>query len=171
MADCPKCNKSIPCYKAFINTRWSGIKCKFCGTKSFVTRKDLYGWKSWINALIILLLFILNYYFVVYVRYFIIHDKTTFRIFSFIDLFFCLFVSYYFMKFWWRNIKLEIRDKFWNIVIWFLVVLYMLLLPPNISQLRNSSNTGSHFFNLFIFEARWRISFCFLFHCFLHFSY
>lgn len=62
MAKCPKCNKPIPWYKSITHTRWTGVKCSFCGTRSFIKRKDFYLWgflPTLVGALSGLLIFVL----------------------------------------------------------------------------------------------------------------
>ena len=44
MANCPKCSKSIPWYKSLLHTKWTGVKCNYCGTKSFIRKKIYSGW-------------------------------------------------------------------------------------------------------------------------------
>ena len=44
MANCPKCNKSVPFYKLLTYIRRTGIKCDHCETKSFISQKSL-SWR------------------------------------------------------------------------------------------------------------------------------
>ena len=48
MAKCPKCNKVMPWYKGVKLTYRTGVKCNYCGTKSFILRKVFYRrWSFW----------------------------------------------------------------------------------------------------------------------------
>jgi DNA-directed RNA polymerase subunit RPC12/RpoP len=56
MANCPKCGKPVSWYKSITYTKWTGIKCKYCGTRCFIKRKD-----SYLCLLIVVLIAILFY--------------------------------------------------------------------------------------------------------------
>jgi len=111
MANCPKCGKPVPWYKSFTHNRWTGVKCSNCGSRLFIRKKDLYGWKTLLSTLIILLLLGSNYYFIIYMRY-LINRPSEFVIIECIDVLVLLFIMFVGIKLYWKNIKLEIRDKF-----------------------------------------------------------
>lgn len=52
MARCPKCNKNVAWYKLFMQTRWTGIKCDYCGAKSFISIKSLFSWRIFVSGAI-----------------------------------------------------------------------------------------------------------------------
>ena len=43
MANCPKCNKSVPWYKHFAHTKWKGIRCDSCGAELFIARSKSFN--------------------------------------------------------------------------------------------------------------------------------
>ncbi len=52
MARCPKCDKLVPGYKVFMQTRGTGIKCDYCGAKSFISIKSLFSWRIFVSGAI-----------------------------------------------------------------------------------------------------------------------
>lgn len=97
MANCPNCNRSVPWYKAITHTRWTGVKCNNCGTKSFIKNRDLYIW-SMVPSLILfpILAFVMF----------------TFNMSSLLIALVGLIVFYlFYFTFGWKKTQLEIRDK------------------------------------------------------------
>ena len=54
MANCPKCNKSVPCSQALTYIkRINEIECEYCGTKSLIKKKDIVKW--WLRIIYVLI--------------------------------------------------------------------------------------------------------------------
>ena len=115
MANCPNCNKPVPWYKSITHTRWNGVKCKHCGTRSFIKQSDLIIW-SLISALSGLLLAI--------IIFFVFHNFI-------ISLFIVIIFSFLFYNvFGWNRTTLEIRNKKedkWLVFIKMFGVLFIIL--------------------------------------------
>ena len=96
MANCPKCEKPIPLYQSFRVTRWSGAKCKYCGTESFYNQKSIALW-----GVILGLTCSLTYIAVYFVsQNFIVQFSS------------CTIVGYLvWLTIGWNKIKLEVRKK------------------------------------------------------------
>ena len=61
MANCPKCNKSVPWHKHFTHTKWTGIRCDGCRAELFIKRSKSFNFFVYFVPTIIACIIVSNF--------------------------------------------------------------------------------------------------------------
>ena len=98
MAQCPKCNKPVPYYKSLTHTKWTGIKCNYCGSVAFIKRNKTFNFFVYFIPAIVICVIVINF-----IEGF---KKQVIVLIPFIFLVFLIDAAII-----WGKTKLEVRDK------------------------------------------------------------